>query len=144
MQKKYTSNEPFNYMLELYVDDYIVLDIPKSKDQIHNVANAIMTGIHDVFPPYKYDKEDAIYLKKIQKKEAAWATIKNMLGFGFDGNPGEHTIRITEDRRIDILTKFEKWIREEEHIKKGIPFEEFRSYIVKLRYAFINIPDGKG
>ena len=49
-----------------------------------------MTGIHDVFPPDKDDKEDAISLKKILKKESAWETIKNVLGFEFDGNPGEH------------------------------------------------------
>ena len=32
------------------MDDYIVLAIPKSQDQLHHIANAIMTGIHDVFP----------------------------------------------------------------------------------------------
>ena len=79
-------------MLEVYIDDYIVLAIPKIQDQLHHVADAIMTGIHDVFPPDTYDKEDAISLKKILKKEAVWETIKNVLGFEFDGNPGEHTV----------------------------------------------------
>ena len=32
------------------MDDYILLDIPKSQDQLNHVANAIMTGIHDVLP----------------------------------------------------------------------------------------------
>ena len=63
------------------MDDYIVLAIPKIQDQLHHVANAIMTGIHDVFPPDKDDKEDAISLKKILKKEAVWETIKNVLVF---------------------------------------------------------------
>ena len=103
LKDKYTSKESLNYMLEVYMDDYIVLDIPKIQDQLHHVDNAIMTGIHDVFPPDKDDKEDAISLKKILKKEAIWATIKNVLGFEFDGNPGEHTIWLTEDRRTDIL-----------------------------------------
>ena len=85
------------------MDDYIVLAIPKIQDQLHNAANAIMTWIHDVFPPYKDDKEYAISLKKILKKEAVWATIKNVMGFEFDGNQGEHTIWLTEDRRKDIL-----------------------------------------
>ena len=40
------------------------------------------------------------------KNEAAWEIIKNVLVFEFDGNSGEHTIRITEDRRTNILTKF--------------------------------------
>ena len=34
------------------MDDYIVLAIPKSQDKLHHVSNAIMTGIHYVFPPY--------------------------------------------------------------------------------------------
>ena len=57
------------------------------------------------------------------KKESAWEIIKNVLGFEFDGNPGEHTIWITEDCCTDILTKPKKWIREGEHRKKVIPFE---------------------
>ena len=65
LKKKDTSKEPFNYILEVYMDDYIFLAIPKIQYQLHHVANAIMTGIHDVFPPDKDDKEDAISLKKI-------------------------------------------------------------------------------
>ena len=32
------------------MDDYIVLAIPRIQDQLRHVANAIMTGIHDVSP----------------------------------------------------------------------------------------------
>ena len=74
------------------MDDYIALAIPKIRDQLYHVANAIMTGIHYVFPPDKDDKKVAISLKNNLKKEAAWETIKNVLEFEFDGNPGEHTI----------------------------------------------------
>ena len=121
------------------MDDYIVLAIPKIQYQLHHVANAIMTGIHYVFSLYKANKEDDISLKKILKKEAVQATIKNVLGFEFDVKPGEHTIWPTEDSRTDILTKLRKWIREGGQRKKGIPFEEFRTYPAKLRYAFITI-----
>ena len=68
-------------MLEVYIDDYFVLATPKNQDQLHHVANEIITGIHDVFLPDKDYKEDAISLKKILKKEALWETIKNVLGF---------------------------------------------------------------
>ena len=67
-----------------------------------------MTGIHDSFLLDKDDDEDAISLKKILKKEVAWAVIKNMLGFDFDGNPGKHTIWFTEDRRTNTLARLKK------------------------------------
>ena len=50
------------------MDDYIGLDIPRRKYQIHNIANAIMIGIHYMFPTDKDDKEDSITFKKILKK----------------------------------------------------------------------------
>ena len=37
-----------------------------------------MTGINDVLPLDKDDKEYAISLKKILKKEATWTIIKNV------------------------------------------------------------------
>ena len=43
-------------MMEVYMDDYIVLDISKSQDQLHHVANTIIIGIHDVFSPDNDDK----------------------------------------------------------------------------------------
>ena len=103
-----------------------------------------MTWIHDVLPPDKDDKEDAISLRKILKKEAAWEIIKNVLVFEFDGNPEEHTIWPTEDLRTNILIKSKKWIKEGEHRKKGIPIEKFRTYLSKLRNEFIIISAGKG
>ena len=105
------------------MDDYIVLTIPRTQDQLHHVSRPIMAGIHDVFPPEQDDKEDSISLKKMMK--VSLAIIKNVLGFEFDGNPGEHTICLTEDHCTDILTKLRKWIREGEHRKKGTPLEEF-------------------
>ena len=40
-----------------------------------------MIGMNDIFPPDKFDKEDAISLNKIMKKEDVWATINNVLVF---------------------------------------------------------------
>ena len=51
LPKKDISNEPFNYMLEVYMDDYIALDIPRIQYQLHHVVNSIMTGTHYMFPP---------------------------------------------------------------------------------------------
>ena len=68
LKNKDTSKEPFNYMVEVYMDDYIVLAITRIQDKLRHISNAIMTGIHDVFPQDKDDKEDAISLKKILKR----------------------------------------------------------------------------
>ncbi len=40
----------FLYCVEVYVDDFMSIIIPTSKAQLDHVANAIMRGIHDVFP----------------------------------------------------------------------------------------------
>ena len=94
--------------------------IPKSWAQLHHIANVAMTGIHDVLPTDKDDDEDTISPKKILKMEGTGAFIKNVLGFEFDGNPGEHTIWLTEDRHTYIWEK--KWKIElgKESIKKHI------------------------
>ena len=63
------------------MDYYIVMAIPRRHKQLHHVANTTMTGIRDVFPPEKSDTKDAISLKKILKKKATWAIIKNVLRF---------------------------------------------------------------
>ena len=112
-------------MLEVYMDDYIAFAIPRRQDQLHHAYNDIMTGIHDVFTLEKYDKEDAISLNKILKKEAAWAIIKNVMGFEVDRNPVEHTIWLTEDLRTDILTTLKNWIRKGEHWKRVSPLKNF-------------------
>ena len=41
-----------------------------------------------------------------------WAVIKDVLGFEFDGNPGEHTICITDDLRTNNLPILKRCIRE--------------------------------
>ena len=63
-----------------------MLATQKSQDQLHHDANAILTGIHDVFPPDKDDKEYVISLNKNLKKEYVWETIKNVLGLNLIEN----------------------------------------------------------
>ena len=133
----------FNYILELYMDYYIALDIPRSKAKIQHVANNVTKGIHDVFPPDKDNDKDEISFKEILRKEGAWQVIMNVLGFNFYRNTGGHTIWITEDLRTNISEKLKKWISEGENRKKGTPFEEFKTYLCRTKNAFISIPYGK-
>ena len=64
-----------------------------------------------------------------------------MLGFYFDGNPGEHTIYLTEDLRTNNVEKLGNCIREGNHGKEGISFKEFQTYLAKLRNALIPVLD---
>jgi hypothetical protein len=64
----------FRYMVEVYVDDFMSLVIPVSREQLRHVANAIMHGIHDVFPPDNNDDEDQISEKKMKKGEGLYDT----------------------------------------------------------------------
>jgi hypothetical protein len=53
--------------------------------QLEHVAEAVLHGIHDVFPANIINEEDPISFKKIMKGEGVWALQKDILGFTFDG-----------------------------------------------------------
>ena len=48
---EYSTDTNYRYLLEVYMDDYIKLAIPTSRQQLQHSSNAVMYGIHDVFPP---------------------------------------------------------------------------------------------
>jgi hypothetical protein len=80
------NDKPFRTMLEVYVDDFMSLVIPVSKSQLKHTADAVMTGIHDVFPTNDLDDGDnPISEKKLKKLEGQYSTEKTLLGFDFDG-----------------------------------------------------------
>jgi hypothetical protein len=96
-------------MVEVYVDDFMSLVIPVSREQLHHVANAIMHGIHDVFPPDNNDDEDPISEKKMKKGEGLYDTEKTLLGFDFDGDA--KTMWLESAKREKLLTILKGWIR---------------------------------
>jgi hypothetical protein len=73
------------YSIEVYVDDFISIVIPTSQEQLDHVADAIMQGIHDVFPADIVDINNPISEKKLKKGEGQYSTFKTLLGFDFDG-----------------------------------------------------------
>ena len=102
----------------MYVDDYISLAIPRDKKDLVHVVNAVLQGIHDVFPADNNDEEDPISLKKLKKLEAMWALHKDILGFTFDGV--EKTIWLEEAKRDTLLTVMAGWLRASERTRAGI------------------------
>ncbi len=77
-------NKNCRYGLEVYIDEFMSIVIPTSRDQLEHVATAIMMGIHDVFPTNITDSEDPISEKKLLKGEGEYSLIKTLLGFEFD------------------------------------------------------------
>ena len=71
-------------MLKVYVDNFMSLIIPATKEEMLHVATAVMMGMHDIFPAAADDNNDPISLKKMKKRESQLSTKKMLLGFKFD------------------------------------------------------------
>jgi hypothetical protein len=132
----------FGYMVEVYVDDFMSLVIPVSREQLRHVANAIMHGIHDVFPPDEDDSNDPILEKKLKKGEGRYDTRKTLLGFDFDGEG--KTLWLESAKQEKLLTILRGWIWTGMRGNLGIPFGEFESTVAKIRHAFTSILAGRG
>jgi hypothetical protein len=135
-------NNVFRYALEVYVDDFISIVIPASQEQLRHVANAIMEGIHDIFPPDDDDANDPISEKKLLKRDGQYDVLKTLLGIEFDG-VGK-TLWLEAAKREKLLTTLHTWIRMASRGHGGIPFKQFEITIAKLRHAFTAIPAGVG
>jgi hypothetical protein len=135
-------NNGYVYMLEVYVDNFMSLIIPVSREQIRHVATGVMTGIHDVFLPDNTDNNNPILEKKLKQGEGIYSTRKTLLGFHFNGE--EKTMWLKEAKQEKLLTILKGWIRTGKRGTTGIPFTEFESTFAKIRHAFTCIPAGVG
>jgi hypothetical protein len=95
-------------MVKVYVDDFMSLVIPVTREQHRHVANAIMHGIHDVFSPDEDDSNDPTSEKKLKKGEGRYETRKTLLGFDFDGEA--KTMWLEDAKWEKLLTIFKGWI----------------------------------
>ena len=124
------------------MDDFISIVIPASQEQLHHMANAIMEGIHDIFPPDDDDANDPISEKKLLKRDGQYDVLKTLLGFKFDG-VGK-TLWLEAAKREKLLTTLHTWIQMALHGHWGILFKQFEITSAKLRHAFTAIPAGVG
>ena len=131
------TNKTLKYMLEVYVDDFLGLVIPRSAQDLDHVANALMHGIHDVFPEETIPENDPISLKKLKQQDGEWALNKELLGWDLDGK--SKTIQLNEKKTAELLRELKIMQR----CRKGIPFEAFRKTAGKARNAALSIPAGK-
>ncbi|KAL7536869.1 hypothetical protein ACHAWF_005588, partial [Thalassiosira exigua] len=119
------------------------LAIATSKEQLRHVSTAIMKGIHDVWEEAEDEAVDTISTKKMKKGETHLAMQKELLGFDFDGRPGEHTMWLAEKKRSALLLVLQEWICRAAK-KNGVPFKDFELVMQKLRHAFTSLPVEKG
>ncbi len=120
----------FRYLLEVYVDNFVSLVIPTSREQLRHVSMSTMTGIHAVFPSDDIDSNDPISEKKLKQQDGEYSTQKTILGFDFDGI--EKTIWLEEAKRAHLLMVLHGWIRSSKSGASGIPFKEFETMVVKI------------
>ncbi len=135
-----THNERLEFLLKVFMDDYIGLAIPTTLAQLRHFSDAVMYGIHDIFPPHIEPTMDPISLHKLEKGDGAWAIEKDILGLTFDGNA--KTVWLDNSKQDTLLTILNGWIRAGRDKRFGIAFNEFQSIIAEIRHAFITIPAG--
>ncbi len=131
----------FWYMVKVYVDNFMSLAIPVSREQLRHVANAIMHGIHNVFPPDAVDSDDPILERKLKKGKGMYETRKTLLGFNFDGKAKTMWLELAKGKKL--LTILKGWIRTGKQGSAGFSFGEFESTIAKIQHAFTSIPAGR-
>ena len=128
-----------HYLLEVFIDDFIAAARAKSPKELKHISRALLHAIHDVFPEGVHSPEDQpISVKKMDKGEAQWDVVKEVLGWICDGK--EKTICLPSEK----VNKIVKALKEMLRCKAGTPFEEFRQLMGKLYHASIGIPAGKG
>jgi hypothetical protein len=136
------SDKPLQYMTEVYVNNFMSVIIPHSKQELRHTAWATTTGIHDVFPPNNVDENNPISLKKLLKGDSQYSTEKCLLGFDLNGD--DKTLWLEDAKRQALLTILHGWLRTTCHTNLGIPFSEFKSIIAKIRHTFTSVPAGRG
>ena len=117
-------------MVEVYVGDFMSLVIQVSWEQPRYVAAAIMTGIHDVFPPDDDDKNDPISEIKLRAQEGLYSTRKTLLGFEFDGTA--KTMWLEAAKQEKLLTVLKELIWTGRRGMAGIQFAEFVSTVANF------------
>jgi hypothetical protein len=132
----------FQYMLQVYVDDFVSLVIPTSRKQLRHVSTGTMTGIHDVFPTDDNNYNDPISKKKLKQLDGEYLTTKTILGFDFDRV--NKTLWLKEAKLAHLLTVLHGWIRSSRSGTTTILFKEFETVVTKICHVFTAILAGWG
>jgi hypothetical protein len=120
----------FQYLLEVYVDNFVSLVIPTSREQLCHISMGTMTGIHNVFPAVECDSNDPISEKKLLQLDGEYSTTKTIVGFDFDND--HKTLWLEKAKRAHLHTVLHGWIRTSKSGRTGIPYKEFEMVVAKI------------
>ncbi len=142
LPEMYKMQKHMKYLIEVYVDDFMALVIPTSIKEVAHVGQAVMHGIHDVFPEQDNDANNPMAKNKLLKGGGQMSTTKTLLGFDFNGK--DKTMWLETAKGNQLLTILRSWIRTSKHSVQGIQFKEFESVLAKIHHAFTALPAGVG
>jgi hypothetical protein len=125
------------------MEDFMLLNIPATKEEMLHLATAVMMGIHDMFPKDNNDNNNAMLLKNMKKEESQLSMQKTLLRFKFDGKKKNDVARKQKNQEI-LLKTLRDWLQSSRRRHVGIPFDEFQLVKSKIRHAFMAIPAGNG
>ena len=135
-----TTREQFYHLFEVFVDDYIGLLQSTDPDALRHHSRALLHAIHQIFPPPAatgHDGEDPIsYKKLVTDGEGIWDTVKEILGWVFDGL--HRTMQLPTHKVVKIRETIKDALR-----TGKIPTDQFESLIGKCQHAALGIPGGR-
>lgn len=134
------ARKSFFHLFECFVDDYIALLQSPDVAALRHHSRALLHGIHQIFPPPAatgHAGDEPISLKKlVVDGEGVWDTVKEILGWMFDGL--ERTMQLPAKKVTAIRETIKNSLR-----SKRIDTKAFESLIGKCQHACLGIPGGR-
>jgi hypothetical protein len=136
------TNKHIGYLIEEHVNDFMAIVIPTTRHDVTHIGQAVMHGIHNVFPANDNNANNPISKNKLLKSEGAMSTTKTILGFNFDRV--EKTMWLESAKCDQFLKILHSWIQTSKRSAHGISFKEFKSVLAKIQHVYTALPAGLG
>ena len=135
-----TFQDPTNPLtiIEVYLDDFIIMTQSTQEAYLRHLTRCLLYAIENVFPGPDITGSamgPAISKKKLQE-EGTWDTVKEILGWEFDGL--RSTITLPPAKATKIIKSIQDIRR-----KHWIPLKDFQKVHGRLQHTAIVIPCGK-
>jgi hypothetical protein len=129
-------------LLQVYVDDFCHA-VTQYTDGTHipTICQAAIHGIHVLFPPplvsNHSDGKEPISWKKLAQGKGNFDTMKEMIGFLFDGV--KRTVHLPAKKVLAYIKETHTILRQ-----NTIPIKSLQAIVGRLRHASVILPAAKG